>query len=87
MYVSIGQSLGSYALAIIGSVLGCSLVKVDSARRLAAVTTTIILLVPHTGTPQRMMVSRISEVGWGITVAAAIVWAATHFGLIRHRDD
>ena len=86
-YFSIGPSLWSYALAIVVSVLCSSLIGVQSARRLAAVTTTIILLVPHTGSPERMMVVRLTEVGWGITVAAAIVWAATRFGLVKRSND
>ena len=45
--------------------------------RLAGITATIILLVPHPGTSaQHMMLSRISEVSWGVTVAIAIVWLA-----------
>ncbi len=86
-YFSIGQSLWSYALAVILSVLGPSLINVPSARRLAAVTTTIILLVPHTGSVKGMMMSRLSEVGWGIAVAAGVVWGATRLGLIERPED
>ncbi len=86
-YVCVGQGLWSYALAVVISVLGSSLINVQSAKRLAAVTTTIILLVPHTGSPQRMMISRLSEVGWGIAVAASLVWLATRLGLVKRNDD
>ena len=58
-----------------------------TASRLAAVTTTIILLVPHTGSPQQMMIARLSEVGWGIAVAAGLVWIATHLGLVKRPND
>ena len=86
-YFGVGQSLWSYALAVIISVLGSSLINVQSARRLAAVTTTIILLVPHTGSPERMMISRLSEVGWGIAVAAGLVWMANRLGLVKRSND
>lgn len=47
-----------------------------SASRLAGVTATIILLVPHAGSPESTFVSRVAEVGWGVCVAVAIVWLA-----------
>jgi hypothetical protein len=32
------------------------------------------MLVPHEGSPQLMMVSRVSEVGWGVCVGIAVAW-------------
>jgi hypothetical protein len=50
------------------------LFNVGSAARLAGVTATIILLVPHPSSVAGMMMSRIAEVGWGVTVGIATVW-------------
>ncbi|WP_291550102.1 FUSC family protein [Bosea sp. (in: a-proteobacteria)] len=70
-----GQTLLSYALSAGLSVLCAWLFNVASAARLAGITATIILLVPHPGTSaQHMMLSRVTEVSWGVTVAIAIVW-------------
>jgi uncharacterized membrane protein YgaE (UPF0421/DUF939 family) len=71
-----GQHLWSYALAVAVAVLACWLVNVGSAARLAGTTATIILLVPHQGSALSMVVARVVEVGWGVTVALAVVWAA-----------
>lgn len=71
---ALGEGLASYGLAVVLSLLACWLLNVGSAARLAGITATIILLVPHTGSPERMFLSRISEVGWGICVAISIVW-------------
>lgn len=69
-----GESLTSYALAVFLSLLACWLMNVASAARLAGVTATIILLVPHATSAQSMLISRVSEVAWGISVSVAIVW-------------
>jgi uncharacterized membrane protein YccC len=69
-----GQHLLSYALAVILSVVACWVLNVASAARLGGITATIILLVPHQGTAEAMLVSRVMEVGWGVTVAIAGVW-------------
>jgi len=74
--VPFGQHLWAYAIAVITAIVAAWLIAIPSAARLAAITATIILLVPHTGSAQRMMLSRIGEVTWGVTVAIAIVWAA-----------
>jgi hypothetical protein len=39
-------------------------------------TVTIIALVPHHSTVGWMMLSRLSEVGWGVVVGLATVWLA-----------
>jgi uncharacterized membrane protein YgaE (UPF0421/DUF939 family) len=69
-----GQHLGSYAGALIVSMLLCWILRVPSAARLGGITATIILLVPHPGSAQSMMLSRVGEVGWGVVVAIAVVW-------------
>lgn len=75
-FLAFGQSLVVYALAVVVAMLACWAMNVASASRLAGITATIILLVPHAGTPESMFVSRIVEVGWGVCVAVATVWLA-----------
>jgi len=69
-----GQSLAVYALAVVVSMTVCWIFSVSSAARLSGSTATIVALVPHHGTVEWMMLSRIAEVGWGITVGVAVVW-------------
>jgi uncharacterized membrane protein YccC len=80
-----GQTLASYALAVVLSMTACALLNVASAARLSGITATIILLVPHQGTVQAMMASRVVEVGWGVLVAIVVVWLAGRIGQIRTR--
>jgi uncharacterized membrane protein YccC len=77
IYLAAGPGITSYMAAVLLSIITCWLVKVASAARLAGITATIILLVPHVGTPQRMLASRVFEVGWGICAAIGTVWAVT----------
>lgn len=72
-----GQHLASYALAVMLAVIAAWLLNVATAARLAGITATIILLVPHEGTAEAMMLSRVFEVGWGVCVAIAVVWLAS----------
>lgn len=75
-FFTLGQNLIVYALAVIVAMLACWAMNIASASRLAGITATIILLVPHVGSPQSMFLSRVVEVGWGVCVAVAIVWLA-----------
>lgn len=75
-YLALGQSLIVYAVAVVLAMLVCWALNVASASRLAGITATIILLVPHVGSPESMFVARLIEVGWGVCVAVAIVWLA-----------
>ncbi len=82
--VFVGQGIASYALAVMLSVMASWLLNISSAARLAGVTATIILLVPHVGaTPGQMLMSRVGEVGWGVTVAISVVWISLRLGLNR----
>lgn len=69
-----GQSLLVYALAVIASMLSSAALGVATASRLAGITATIILLVPHAGSPAHAFASRVAEVGWGICMAVVTVW-------------
>ena len=75
--LTLGQGLPAYGIAVILAMLACWGANVASAARVAGVTATILLLVPHAGSPQRMLASRVFEVAWGITIALAVVWAGT----------
>ncbi len=74
--LAFGEQLLVYAAAVVVSMLTCWALNVASASRLAGITATIILLVPHTGSPERMFAARLTEVGWGVCVAIAVVWLA-----------
>ncbi len=74
-----GQHLASYTAGVFVSVLLCWVLNIASAARLAGVTTTIIMLVPHEGSPEMMMISRVSEVAWGVCVAISVVWIFSRF--------
>ena len=75
-FFALGPDLIVYGLAVVLAMLVCCVLNVSSASRLAGITATIILLVPHSGSPQSIFLARISEVGWGVTVAVTIVWLA-----------
>ena len=74
--IAVGQHLWAYAIAVPVAILAAWLIAIPSAARLAAITATIILLVPHSGTAQSMMMSRVGEVTWGVVVAIGVVWTA-----------
>ncbi|WP_173390179.1 FUSC family protein [Methylorubrum extorquens] len=76
-YLTLGPSLPTYAATVVLAILACWLVNVASACRLAGITATIILLVPHLGPVERMAGSRVLEVGWGVCVAIGTVWLVT----------
>jgi uncharacterized membrane protein YgaE (UPF0421/DUF939 family) len=69
-----GDALPVYAAAVALAVLACWLLNIAESSQLAAVTATIILLVPHTGSLELMLFSRLTEVAWGVTVGLAVVW-------------
>jgi uncharacterized membrane protein YccC len=78
IYTVAGQDLPAYVVALVLSMLACWLLNVSTAARLAGSTVTIIMLVPHMGTGGwKMMLFRVTEVGWGVAVAIAIVWVVT----------
>ncbi len=69
-----GAGLPVYAAAVALAILACWLLNIAEASQLAAVTATIILLVPHTGSPELMLFSRLTEVAWGVTAGLSVVW-------------
>jgi uncharacterized membrane protein YgaE (UPF0421/DUF939 family) len=74
LLLGLGDHLLVYAAAVMVSVLLCWVLNIADCSQLAASTTTIILLVPWTGSPELAFLSRVSEVGWGVCVGVSIVW-------------
>jgi uncharacterized membrane protein YgaE (UPF0421/DUF939 family) len=72
-----------YAVAVGLTILGCSLAKVSAAGRLAAVTVTVIVLIPQSEVIWKVALFRSLEVSWGIAVAVTIVWLGTRLGSKR----
>jgi uncharacterized membrane protein YccC len=75
-FLALGPHLPVYAAAVVVAMVACWALNVPSASRLAGSTATIILLVPHVGSPASMFGSRLAEVAWGVSVAVVTVWAA-----------
>jgi uncharacterized membrane protein YccC len=65
-----------YALATGLTIVGCWLAKVSAAGRLAAVTVTVIVLIPQSEAIWKVALYRSLEVSWGIAVAITIAWLA-----------
>jgi len=74
--VVFGPHLIVYTAAVLVTMMVCWALNMASASRLAGVTATIILLVPHSDSAVAMFLSRVTEVGWGVLVAVSVVWLA-----------
>jgi uncharacterized membrane protein YgaE (UPF0421/DUF939 family) len=71
-----GEHYGTYAVAIVVAITTCWMLGVGSAGRLSGTTTTIVMLVPHTGPFWLIALTRIGEVALGIACALAVVGVA-----------
>jgi uncharacterized membrane protein YgaE (UPF0421/DUF939 family) len=69
----LGQHVAAYVLAVVVSVMMCSVLN-GLGKPACRITATIIRLVPHVGSLVRRVLSRVAEVGWGVSVAIAVVW-------------
>lgn len=65
----------AYVLAVIGGMLLCSTLDLGAAGRISGITTTIIMLVPHSGAFWQFALFRLGEVTLG-AVAAVLVTLA-----------
>ena len=83
VFLALGQHLFVYALAVVVAMLACWGFNIESSSRLAGITATIILLVPHVGSPAQMFTSRLLEVGWGVCVSVMTVWLAARLPAAR----
>ena len=72
--LGLGNHLLVYATAVMLSIVLCWVLNVADCGQLAAITATIILLVPWAGSPEMTFLSRVSEVGWGVCVGVSITW-------------
>jgi len=72
----LGEHYGAYVAGIVAAIGACWLFGVGSAARLSASTTTIIMLVPHSGSFWLIALTRVGEVALGIACALAVVAVA-----------
>ena len=79
----LGDGLWVYAVSVVIAMWFCWTLNVSSAARLSGTTVTMILLVPRTESPGRIVGARLFEVGWGVCVAVMIVWLAARLPLGR----
>jgi uncharacterized membrane protein YgaE (UPF0421/DUF939 family) len=80
----LGHGLLAYAIAVTIALLLAWLTNAATAARLAGITATIILLVPHQTSDTEMMLTRLGEVGWGITAALLVATPVSY--LRRHLE-
>jgi len=66
----------AYAIAIVVVIVTCWCLNVGSAGKLGATTTTIVMLVPHSGAFWSVALTRLGEVTLGIACALAVTWLA-----------
>ena len=78
----VGPGIVRFVLALMIAISCCWMLKVASAARLGGITAAIIMLVPHQASVGGMMLSRVGEVGWGVTMAILVTSLAT---LVRDR--
>lgn len=78
-FLALDQSPIAYPLAVVIAMLICWTLNMATASRLAGITATIILLVPRAGMRERMVLSRVAEVGCGVCAAVGTVWVAARF--------
>ncbi len=57
----------------------CTLFRVGTAGRLAAVTVSIIILIPHTAPLWKVALLRFAEVSWVIVVALSVAYCGAGF--------
>ncbi|MFD1331142.1 FUSC family protein [Methylopila musalis] len=81
---ALGKGLEAYALAVGLSIIAAWLANAGAAARLASITATLIMLIPHQTSDAMMLASRLGEVCWG--VASAILAVGCADALQRRRD-
>ncbi|NHN90174.1 FUSC family protein [Acetobacter conturbans] len=73
-----GAALWVYVAAVVVSITVCAALNKSDSGQLAGVTATIVLLVPHSGSAESIVVSRLSEVALGVISGVAVVWLGRH---------
>jgi uncharacterized membrane protein YgaE (UPF0421/DUF939 family) len=79
--LAFGDALWVYAAAVVVSITACAAINRGDSGQLAGITATIILLVPHTGSPETIAIARLSEVALGAATATIVVWIARRLKL------
>jgi uncharacterized membrane protein YgaE (UPF0421/DUF939 family) len=69
-----GYAIWVYAAAVLASISACATINRRDSGQLAGITATIVLLVPHTGAPENIVISRVLEVALGACSGAVVVW-------------
>jgi uncharacterized membrane protein YccC len=77
--MTLGGAIWVYAVAVLVSISACAAINRSDSGQLAGITATIVLLVPHTGSPENTVISRLSEVALGACSGALVVWLALYF--------
>lgn len=72
----LGEQYTAYAVAIVVSITACWAFGLGVAARLSGVTTTIIMLVPHTGSFWLIALDRVGQVALGIGCTLSVVIVA-----------
>jgi uncharacterized membrane protein YgaE (UPF0421/DUF939 family) len=67
-----GQNLVVFGVAVLVTVVLCTILHLEDGLRLAAVTIAIIMLVPNTGRPWVPALNRFLEVSFGILIALVV---------------
>ncbi len=82
-----GQKLLVFGVAVVVTIVLCTILHLEDGIRLAAVTIAIIMLVPNTGRPWVPALNRFLEVSFGILIALAVaefVLPSTALESLRH---
>jgi uncharacterized membrane protein YgaE (UPF0421/DUF939 family) len=74
-----------YGAAVVLAVSVCYLIRCETAARLAALSVTIITIVPLPGTPADRASHRFFEVSYGVVCAIAFTAVVGWFAGVRHR--
>jgi uncharacterized membrane protein YgaE (UPF0421/DUF939 family) len=80
------QNLLAFGVAVLVTVMLCTILHLQDGLRLAAVTVAIIVLIPHTGRARLPALNRFLEVSFGILVAllvAEFVWPSSAVESLR----
>jgi uncharacterized membrane protein YccC len=86
LIILLGKNLLAFGLAVLLTVIICSILHLDDGLRIAAATVAIIILIPRAGRPWNPAIDRFLEVSFGIVMAILVtnfVWPASAQGKLR----
>jgi uncharacterized membrane protein YccC len=82
----LGENLLVFGLAVLLTVLLCSILHLDDGLRIAAATVAIIILIPRAGRPLSPAIDRFLEVSFGVIIAILVskfIWPASAHGKLQ----